>query len=177
MIRTPRLLLRPFTLADTPKIFAMSHEDGLRRWIPDQVYRDEQHAEDVLRALMAHTSNAPDPRVRPYVLGIEEAATSILVGHVGLSPARGSVEIGYAIEERVHGKGFATEAVRQMSGWALTTLALPEVLGIVGADNIGSCRVLEKAGFALEESAGATRIFRRRSRDRGDRDGSSHDHG
>src|ERR1044072_2897088 len=111
MIRTPRLLLRPFTLADTPKIFAMSREDGLRRWIPDQVYRDELHAEDVLRALMVHTSNVPDPRVRPYVLGIEETASGVLIGHVGLSPARGSVEVGYAIEERVHGQGFATEAV------------------------------------------------------------------
>jgi [ribosomal protein S5]-alanine N-acetyltransferase len=162
MIRTARLLLRPFTLADTAKIFVMSHEHGLRRWIPDQVYRNEQHAEHVLRALIAHTSNAPDPRVHPYVLGIEETATSILIGHVGLSPARGSVEIGYAIEERLHGQGFATEAVREMSSWALTTLALPEVLGIVGADNVGSCRVLEKAGFVLDGSAGATRIYRRR---------------
>jgi [ribosomal protein S5]-alanine N-acetyltransferase len=147
MISTARLLLRPFTLADVPKLFAMSGEEGIRRWIPDQVYRDEHHAEQVLRALIACTDEDPDPRARPYVLGIEHKDTGSLIGHVGLSAARGSVEIGYAIEQRLQGNGLATEAVAAMSGWALTDLSLPEVLGIVATDNQPSCRVLEKAGF------------------------------
>ena len=148
MISTHRLLLRPFALTDTPKLFAMSVEDGMRRFIPDQVYRDEQHAEQVVRALMGFTAHPPDPSVRPYVLGVEDNATRELIGHVGLSAARGSVEVGYAIEERLHGRGFATEAVTAVTDWALTVLALPEVLGIVDAVNVQSCRVLEKAGFA-----------------------------
>jgi hypothetical protein len=45
MISTSRLLLRPFVLADVPRLFVMSVEEGMRRWIPDQVYRDEAHAE------------------------------------------------------------------------------------------------------------------------------------
>jgi ribosomal-protein-alanine N-acetyltransferase len=139
-------VLRPFTLADTAKIFAMSQESGMRRWIPDQVYRDETHAELVLRALIAFTDEPPEPRTRPYVLGIEHADE--LIGHVGLSPARGSVEIGYAIEEAQQRKGLASEAVSAATEWGLTDLSLPEVLGIVGTDNTGSRRVLEKAGFA-----------------------------
>ena len=147
MISSTRLLLRPFVLADVPKVFAMGDEDGIRRWIPDQVYRDQEHAELVVRALIAHTDNEPDPRVRPYVLGIVHTETAALIGHVGLSPARGSVEIGYAIEQRLQGHGFATEAVTAMSRWAASELSLPEVLGIVEADNVRSCRVLEKAGY------------------------------
>ena len=148
MITTSRLLLRPFTIADAPKLLVMSHEEGLRRWIPDQVYRDEQHAAQVTTALMAHTAHAPAPDVRPSVLGIEHKDTRVLIGHVGLSPARGSVEVGYAVEQQLQGKGLATEAVEAMSRWALIDLALPEVLGIVAVDNVRSCRVLEKAGFA-----------------------------
>src|SRR5688500_13923593 len=53
MIATARLLLRPFSLTDVPKVFAMGDEAGMRRWIPDQVYRDERHAEHVVTALMA----------------------------------------------------------------------------------------------------------------------------
>jgi [ribosomal protein S5]-alanine N-acetyltransferase len=98
MISTPRLTLRTFAVADVHKLFVMSVEEGMRRWIPDQVYRDEQHAEQVVRALVAHTELPADPRSRPYVLGIEHKETGSLIGHVGLSPARGSVEIGYAIE-------------------------------------------------------------------------------
>jgi ribosomal-protein-alanine N-acetyltransferase len=146
-ISTARLLLRPFALADVPKVFVMGGEEGIRRWIPDQVYRDQRHAEQVVCALMAYTAERPEPRVQPYVLGIEHAETGSLIGHVGLSPARGSVEIGYAIEQRLQGQGFATEAVTAISEWALAGLSLPEVLGIVAAENLQSCRVLEKAGF------------------------------
>lgn len=146
-LTTSRLSLRPFVPGDVGKLFAMSIEASMRRWIPDQVYRDEQHAEQVLRALVSHTTIGPDPRVRPYVLGIEHLETGALIGHVGLSPARGSVEIGYAIEEQLQGKGFATEAVSAASAWGLRELGLPEVLGFVAPDNVASCRVLEKAGF------------------------------
>ena len=133
--------LRPFTPADAPKLLAMSHEPSLQRWLPDQVYRNEAHALDVASALAAFTAQPPDPRVRPYVLGIE--LDGELVGHVGLSPARGSVEVGYAVEARMQGRGIATAAVRAMLG----LVPLPEVLGIVGDSNVASCRVLENAGF------------------------------
>ena len=165
MISTPRLLLRTFTLADVPKLFVMSIEEGMRR-IPDQVYRDEQHAEQVARALIAYTDLSPEPRTRPYVLGIEHAETRLLIGHVGLSAWRGSVEIGYAIEQQYQGAGLATEAVAAMSDWGLSELALPEVLGIVTVDNAPSCRVLEKAGFvrtgeSVDGRANAVFIYRR----------------
>lgn len=160
MITTARLVLRPFTLGDVPKLFVMSHEAGLRRFIPDQVYRDESHATEVARALIAFTDQPPDPRVRPYVLGVAHAGE--LVGHVGLSAARGSVEVGYAIEDRWQGQGFATEAVRAMSDFALGALGLPEVLGVVAADNLSSRRVLEKAGFAPPEDPSVTQLVYRR---------------
>lgn len=166
MISTSRAILRTFTIDDVSKLFVMSIEEGMRRWIPDQVYRDEQHAGEVVRALMACTALAPEPRVRPYVLGIEHRETGALIGHVGLSAARGSVEIGYAIEQRHQGTGLATEAVAAMSGWALEALGLPEVLGIVAIDNAPSCRVLEKAGFVRigegeDGRANAISIYRR----------------
>ena len=85
------------------------------------------------------------------VLGLEHAETGLLIGHVGLSPARRSVEIGYAVEQRYQGTGLATEAVTALSGWGLVELGLPEVLGIVAVDNAPSRRVLEKAGWRRNE--------------------------
>jgi len=65
IISSARLLLRPFTLVDVPKVLTMSGEEGLRRWMPDQVYRDERHAAEVVRALMGHTLSHPEPNARP----------------------------------------------------------------------------------------------------------------
>ncbi len=108
--------------------------------------------------------------MHPYVLGIEHKDTGVLIGHVGLSPARGSVEIGYAIEAQLQRQGLATEAVSAVSRWAISELPLPEVLGIVAADNVYSCRVLEKAGFVrdgeevknVDGRTSTLRIYRRR---------------
>src|SRR5262245_42713492 len=163
-VDTARLLLRPFVLADVAKVYAMSQEDGIRRWIPDQVYADAAHAEQVVRALMAFTDQAPVPAERPYVLAVVLAETDELIGHVGLSPSRGAVEIGYAIEARMHGRGLATEAIAAMSAWALDELLLPQVIGVVGAENVASRRVLEKAGFALtaEPATRSTDVIYRR---------------
>jgi len=51
---TPPILSRAVTLRcfvpeDAPRLFAMSQEGGLRRWLPDQIYESEAHALDVLR--------------------------------------------------------------------------------------------------------------------------------
>ncbi len=161
MITTERLLLRPLVIADVTAIFTMSLEPALGKWIPDQVYRDEDHAEEVVRALIEMAA-LRDPREKPFVLGLEERASGALIGHVGLSRARGSIEIGYAIAERLHGQGLATEAVTAMSDWALRELGLPEVLGIVATANVSSCRVLEKAGFVYtgDQPAGIA-VYRR----------------
>ena len=141
MIATARLLLRPLTVADVPKLFAMSREADMRQWIPDQVYRDEAHAAEVVTRLMDFAAQPFDPAMRPFVLGIEFGGE--LVGHVGLSPLRGSVEVGYAVEDAMQRRGIASEAVRAIVEWA----RLPEVLGVIAVDNVASARVLEHAGF------------------------------
>lgn len=164
MITTRRLLLRPLVLADVPALYEMSREPSLGRWIPDQVYRDDQHAREVVLALIDLAASR-QPCKKPLVLGTEDRATGELIGHVGLSPARGSVEIGYAITERLHGRGLATESVSSMTAWALAELDLPEVLGIVAVGNVASCRVLEKAGFAyIGEQPAGTAVYRRGQR-------------
>lgn len=147
MIETKYLILRPFILDDTEKVYQMSLEDGLKKWIPDQVYADENESREVLEFLMT-CYEKPDPKVKPFVLGIELKETGELIGHAGLSPLDNSgVEIGYAIEEKHQGKGYATEAVKVISEYGISAFKLDNIAGIVDAENAGSLRVLEKAGY------------------------------
>lgn len=150
-IHTPSLTLREFIIEDVPKVFQMSLELGMRCWIPDQVYRSENQTTEVLEYLMAQYSDLKTPSQAPCLLGICLRITGELIGHVGLSPLRNQVEVGYAIEEKRQGSGYATEAVSAMTQWGHDTFALPTVLGVVASGNIGSCRVLEKSGFLLEK--------------------------
>ncbi len=156
VIHTPSLILRAFAIGDLPKVFQMSRESGMRKWIPDQVYRSERHTAEVLEHLMAQFSDQQSPAEAPCVLGVCLRVTGELIGHVGLSPLRNQVEIGYAIEEKCQRHGYGTEAVSAMTRWGHDTFGLPAILGVAARENIGSCHVLEKSGFVLaKEEAGA----------------------
>ena len=154
-IMSRTVTLRYFAPEDAPKVFVMSQELGMRTWLPDQVYESEVRAVEVLRYLIEKCRDPGTPSLAPYVLGVCLNNSGELIGHVGLSPLNGQTEVGYAIEAKHQGKGFASHAVRAMSEWALTRFALPRVLGIVATDNGASCKVLQYAGFELiEESMG-----------------------
>jgi len=164
-ITTSSLTLRIFVPEDAPKVFAMSQESGIRTWLSDQVYENAQSALEVLRYLIAKCRDPGTPALGPYVLGICLTKSSELIGHVGLSPLSDQVEVGCAIEHRFQGRGFATEAIKAMSEWGMQRFGLAYVLGIVATENIASCRVLERAGFAfIDESMrslhGQTRLVR-----------------
>ena len=136
-------------MSDARRILELSQEASLRERIPDQVYRDEREARDVLRYLIAQYALA-EPRSAPCVLAACLVESNALVGHVGFSPLGNDVEIGYAIAMAHQGRGLATECVSAAVPWAIEAFLLPSVVGVVATDNVASCRVLERSGFGLE---------------------------
>jgi ribosomal-protein-alanine N-acetyltransferase len=150
-IATPFLSLRPLAADDPAKIFQMSQEEGMRAWLPSQVYRDEADAASVIAFLASQHENPADPKAGPYVLGVQLRSTGELVGHVGLSPLGEAVEVGFAIKSSCQRKGIATEAVREMCRWASDVFSLEAILGVTAAQNVASQRVLLRAGFARQK--------------------------
>jgi ribosomal-protein-alanine N-acetyltransferase len=151
IIETPCLKLRALVAKDATKVFHMSQEEGMRVWLPSQVYRDEAHAVSVLAALIANYRVPADPKVEPYVLGVQLRSNGELVGHVGLGPWGDAVEVGFAIENAHQRKGIATEAVRAVCRWASDSFSLETILGITAAQNVASQAVLVRAGFIRQK--------------------------
>ena len=141
--------MRPLRLRDAAELYRHSREEAMRTWLPSQVYRDRDHARSVVAFLIAQRAHPGDPRIGPYVLGAELRESGELVGHVGLSPWRGAVEVGFAIAEAHQRKGFATEAVRAVCGWARETFSLKSILGVTAIRNVASQGVLVRVGFVL----------------------------
>ncbi len=150
-LQTENLILRPLTKSDAKVIYQLSQESSLVEWLPDQVYQNEAEATEVIDFLISQYLPTPQPEIRPFVVGVELKKTGELIGHVGLSPlTEGEIEIGYAIAEGHACHGYGTQAVIALSQWALSSLNLPKIHGIVACENVGSGRVLEKAGYTLE---------------------------
>ncbi len=148
-IESNNIYLRPFALDDADKIFRMSRENSMEKWLPDQVYESVEHAAEILDFLIRQCRNGPFPFENPVVLAVCLAENDALIGHAGLSSLRNDVEIGYAIEESEQGHGYATEAIKAICRWGFIRYAWPRILGVVASENLASCRVLDKAGFKM----------------------------
>ena len=80
---------------------------------------------------------------------IMERATGLVIGGIGLfwPPEDGQVEIGYGVVASRRGRGYAAEATRALTEFALAAPEVRAVLANVELANTASVRVLEKAGF------------------------------
>ncbi|WP_257351601.1 GNAT family N-acetyltransferase [Pseudalkalibacillus decolorationis] len=91
---------------------------------------------------------------RHYSFGVYLLETDELIGKVTLMEVlRGGLQscfIGYFLDKKHNGKGYMTEAVKLVVLYGFETLKLHRIEAGVMPHNIGSIRVLEKAGFEKE---------------------------
>jgi len=84
---------------------------------------------------------------------VVERASGRTVGDVALhwvSERDRTAEIGFILDPRCQGQGFATEAARALVDWAFTAAGIHRVIGRTEARNVASARVLEKLGMRRE---------------------------
>jgi RimJ/RimL family protein N-acetyltransferase len=129
----------------------LNGEPSTRRWLPSHVYADLSEATSRMRYLISCYSSPGNPRLGPYVLGIDHLASGELLGHVGFSPFDTDVEVSYAIAEGSRGRGYGSEALLRACQWAAENFDLPSFLAITESDNAPSRRTLELAAFVHAE--------------------------
>jgi RimJ/RimL family protein N-acetyltransferase len=148
-LTTPRLHLRPFTLADHEAIHVVYSDPEVMRYVGHGAHQT-----------LAETANA----LRIYgdvlarrgfsFLAVTERATGALIGDGGLHPLGGvgpDVEIGYTLAREAWGKGYATELGRALIEYAFTVLRVPRVVAQVEPANTASRNVLTKLGMTERE--------------------------
>ncbi|UQZ36833.1 RimJ/RimL family protein N-acetyltransferase [Paenibacillus sp. PK3_47] len=114
----------------------------------DEFYTEEHQLQMIIKG---RTDRAED---RKYDFLICHTPTGQIIGSAGLSfIVRGPLQscmIGYTLDQNFNGKGFMTEAVKQVVSYAFQELKFHRITGEASPKNPGSIRVLEKAGFHKE---------------------------
>lgn len=141
-IETRRLALRAPDITDAPRLAALMDDYDIARMTsqvphPYSLAAAEDH---VAR------SHAGDPRShREFMIELEDEG---VIGGLGLFPSEGGhTEVGYWIGKAWWGRGFATEALQGVLGWAASDWRRKVVVAGHFADNPASGEVLCKAGF------------------------------
>jgi RimJ/RimL family protein N-acetyltransferase len=144
-IETPRLVLRPETVADTESIYAMNSDPEVMRFVatpwtsPLSEFIEQHHA-----AL----SRIADKSYGGVAVILKE--TGVFIGLCWLVPGPlldNEIELGYRYVRSAWGKGYATEAGRAVLSEAWERLGIGRVLAMARPQNRASLRVLEKLGF------------------------------
>jgi RimJ/RimL family protein N-acetyltransferase len=69
------------------------------------------------------------------------------IGFAGLPDSEGKTIVGYGLDLRYHGQGFATEALQALIQWGFLNPVLQRIIAETPLSNIPSQRVLQKNDF------------------------------
>ena len=147
-LHTARLLLRPFTPADTDAMFALHGNPRVLRYWDAPPWKERTRAERFIAVCGQLEQEGTGARV-----AIERVADAAFIGWCGLvnwNPDHRSARMGYCLGDAAWGQGFATEAAGALLQWAFDTLDLNRVQAEADTRNTASSRVLEKLRFVRE---------------------------
>jgi ribosomal-protein-alanine N-acetyltransferase len=159
-IRTDRLLLRDFTMADLPAYARGRAHPRSRRFYPeDDTHPDK--AEDLLRLFVAWSQERPRLRYQlAIVLPPQEVIGSIGVRVTSESEGQGS--FGCELDPCYWGRGYALEAARAMIRHGFRELGLHRIYAETLEENAAAIALAEKLGMQREGTLRESRWFKGR---------------
>ncbi|MEW9510498.1 MULTISPECIES: GNAT family N-acetyltransferase [Streptomyces] len=146
------LLLRPWREEDVPALLEAYDDPVMRQWVRLPVSTPEEAA----RWLELQREGwASGTRFSFAVTDVSRGGE--LVGNLALKrpgPGPERAEVGYWTAAWARGRGVAPRALEALTAWAFTAFAeegLVRLELLHQVDNVASCRVAEKSGYAFAE--------------------------
>lgn len=145
-LRTETFALRPWRIDDLDQLVAAVQDPEIPRWtrVP------EPYGHDDGRVFLERTTKSwQHGTAAPFA--VVDVLGEQLLGSIGVRfHDEGAATVGYWIARESRGRGIATEALRLVSRWVLTALAVERLELVTEPENVASQRVAEKAGFRRE---------------------------
>jgi ribosomal-protein-alanine N-acetyltransferase len=141
--QTPRLLIREFIPDEQEAYLNHFNDEELCRYIPK---RSREERITIFHKAIANYTNGEKLLIYGmYLKPNNEFIGSCLIRPFGDEP--NTTELGYSIDQIHWGKGLATEMAVAMIAIAFEDPKTKQVAAVTDLANIGSQRVLEKAGL------------------------------
>lgn len=148
-LETDRLVMREFVAADWEAVLAYQSDPLYLRYY-HWTERNEADARDFVQMFLDQQQEQPRTK---FQLALSLKSEQQLIGNCGIrinDPELREANIGYELNSHYWGQGYATEAARAIVRCGFEALGMHRIWSWCIAENIGSARVLEKAGMRLE---------------------------
>jgi RimJ/RimL family protein N-acetyltransferase len=146
MIETPRLILRPISLADFDAHARIVGDAAVMQYIIDQPMSRVQAWWNIARYI-GHW------QMRGYGMYVAiERSSGRIIGHMGFLNAEGGrgFELGWILAPEAWGKGYASEGTRALVDLAFSELGQTHIVCVINRDNLKSIAVAERLGATFE---------------------------
>ena len=154
-LETVRLVIRAFDHGDADAWIAMLSDPEVRRFLPAGPVSTRETFE-----CARESRHAMEHEIGYAMWAVEERATGTFIGQCGLRPAKSmdenagsEIDLGYHFARTSWNRGFATEAAVAVLAHGFGPLGLDSIMAVAAPKNIGSWRVMEKAGMRYERHA------------------------
>jgi [ribosomal protein S5]-alanine N-acetyltransferase len=141
------IVLRPWSIDDAVRLASIADNKNIGDKLRDG-FPFPYSTEDAVNWL---ESILPE-NIPPRFFAILE--NGIVVGSIGIVSKtdiyRKNFEIGYFLDEKFWGRGIITRAIKAATSYAFNNFDVIRIYAEPFADNQGSRRALEKAGYTLE---------------------------
>ena len=146
---TSRLIIREFDTSDFVPVHEYASSDAVTKYMLFEPSNEEQTLNFLNESIELQSQ---DPR-NDYDFAIVLKKDDVLIGGGGVHITNPSVKegfIGYCLNDRFWGNGYATEAANAFIRFGFERLNLHRIFATCHTDNIGSIKVLEKTGMKKE---------------------------
>jgi [ribosomal protein S5]-alanine N-acetyltransferase len=148
ILETERLSLRPLEPADEDSMFELLGDPVAMRFFPQVLGRqDARHWIDRNRQRFADYGGG--------LFGVVVKTTGELIGDCGPTrqevEGREEIEIGYHLQRRHWGRGYAPEAARACIDFAFSRWQPQRLISMIRPENLPSRRVAEKNGLVPDK--------------------------
>ncbi len=148
--KTERLIIRPVIIDDKESMYRYRSNPDTNKYlslIPKTV-------EDVA-AFIDKTSKDINVPGTWFQFVLIERASNVLIGDIGVhflmsDPENKQVEIGYTLDMEFRGKGYASEALKIIINYVISTLNKHRIIASIDPLNVDSIKLVERLGFRKE---------------------------
>lgn len=148
VLKTQRLRLRPYALADADALYAIYSDVRVMRYWSYPPWTSIDQAHEMIAKDATYLAAGEHLR-----LGVELADDGRLIGHCSLFNFNAQcqrAEIGYGMAFDAWGRGYMHEALTVVVGYAISELALNRIEADIDPRNAASAKTLERHGFQRE---------------------------
>ena len=138
--------LRPYHISDLDSLVQYGNNPKIAANMTDR-FPNPYTEEEGKKFIAFATQHSP---IRLFAISIDGKAAGGIGLHAQEDIHSRNMELGYWLAEPFWGKGIVSSAISQMVEYGFKTFDITRIFARPFGTNIGSQRVLEKAGFKLE---------------------------